>query len=424
MNNPADAAAVPAPPPPAPGSPLPIRRLGATGITLPALGIGCWAIGGPDENLGMPMGWSTGANPERSLAGLHTAWEHGARLYDTADIYGHGRSERLLGRLVEHVPRADIVLSSKVGYFTGTSEHGYDPGHMRRQLEQTLENLRTDHLDIYSFHHPDFGTDDHLLRPALDTMRSFRDQGLITAIGLRGPHRFALDRLDTPPDRRGDKIARFRALFATVEPDVLTVRDNLLTPTPSSAGVFHLAEQHDVGILISKPLGQGLLTGSYANRPVPQFGAGDHRLRKRWFRPDALALINTGLERVRALVDDPDDGLVRVALWSCLDRSPNALVLAGFTTPDHVVQNIAALRRRPSPDHIAAARQIMGDVQAALDAAGETVIVGPHRHGADSASSPRRPASVSSDGSRTPSAPRSSIRNDTRDAICRPQPGP
>jgi methylglyoxal reductase len=225
---------------------IPTRQLGATGITVPAIGIGCWAIGGPDDNLGMPMGWSTGADEKQSLAGLETAWQYGARLYDTADVYGHGKSERILGRLVAQVPRHEIVLASKVGYFAGTAEHGFEPRHMRRQLEQSLDNLQTDHLNIYAFHHPNFGTDDRWLQPAIDAMRTFRDQGLIKAIGMRGPHRFALDRLTTPPDQRGDKIARFRSLFDKVEPDILAVRDNLLTPSDRSEGIFSFTDQHDV----------------------------------------------------------------------------------------------------------------------------------------------------------------------------------
>jgi hypothetical protein len=86
-------------------------------------------------------------------------------LFDTADVYGHGRSERLVGRLVgrlvAQVPRAELVLVSKVGYFTGTAAHGFAPGHMRRQLEQTLENLRTDRLDVYFLHHSQFGPSAH-----------------------------------------------------------------------------------------------------------------------------------------------------------------------------------------------------------------------------------------------------------------------
>lgn len=90
------------------------------------------------------------------------------------------------GHLVAQVPREEIVLASKVGYFAGTAEHGFEPHHKRRQLEQSLDNLRADHLDSYAFRHPDFGPDDRRLHPALDAMRTFRDQGLIKAIGMRG----------------------------------------------------------------------------------------------------------------------------------------------------------------------------------------------------------------------------------------------
>ena len=352
-------------------APLPVRRLGATGITVPALGIGCWAIGGPDDNLGMPMGWSTGADEARSLAGLETAWQLGARLYDTADVYGHGRSERLLGRLVSQVARQEIILSSKVGYFAGTAEHGYEPRHMRRQLEQTLDNLGTDHLDIYALHHPDFGAEDRWLPAAVDAMRTFRDEVLIRAIGMRGPHRFALDRLTTPPDRRGDKVARFRALFEIVRPDILSIRENLLTPRHQSEGIFTFADSHNVGILISKPLGQGLLTGAYRSGSTPVFGPGDHRLRKRWFQPDAIELIAAGLDRLRAIAGTQPADLIRIALWGCLDRSPNAVALVGFTTPDQISTNLRSLSRRPDSTTIATAREIMAEVQNQLDMIGE-----------------------------------------------------
>ena len=354
-------------------APIPTRQLGATGITVPAIGIGCWAIGGPDDNLGMPMGWSTGADEQRSLAGLEAAWRHGARLYDTADVYGHGRSERLLGQLVDQVPRLDIVLASKVGYFAGTAEHGYEPGHMRRQLEQTLDNLRTDHLDIYSFHQPHFGVDDRWLDGAIDAMRSFRDEGLITAVGLRGPHRFALDRLSAPPEQRDDKVARFRVLFDRIKPDILTVRDNLLTPSHRSEGIFRFADDHRVGVLVSKPLGQGLLTGTHL-AGSHTFGPGDHRLRKRWFQPDSLAIINAALDKVREIVGPHSDDLIRVALWSCLDRSVNAVVLVGFTGPDQVAANLASLEPRAEPQHITAAREIMGEAQVALDTTGDVIL--------------------------------------------------
>ncbi len=94
----------------------------------------------------------------------------------------HDELAVILGQLVAQIPRHEIVLASTVGYFAGTAEHGFEPRHMRRQLEQSLDNLQTDHLDIYALHHPNFGTGDRWLHPAIDAMRTFRNKGLIRAI--------------------------------------------------------------------------------------------------------------------------------------------------------------------------------------------------------------------------------------------------
>ncbi|MGH3976282.1 MAG: aldo/keto reductase [Pseudonocardiaceae bacterium] len=158
-------------------------------------------------------------------------------------------------------------------------------------------------------------------------------------------------------------------MFDQVKPDVLAVRENLLTPPHQSEGIFSFADEHNVGILISKPLGQGLLTGTYRPDVQRAFGAGDHRLRKRWFLPDAIEIINAGLDRVRAIVGPRTEDLIRVALCGCLDRSPNAVVLVGFTNPDQVAMNLGSLSFWPDANEIAAAREIMANIQERLDAA-------------------------------------------------------
>ncbi|KZM72227.1 aldo/keto reductase [Nocardia terpenica] len=347
------------------------RTLGSSGIEVSGLGIGCWAIGGPDTNLGLPMGWGP-VDESAAIAGLERAWESGVTLFDTADVYGHGRSERLLGQLVPLVQRERIQLVSKVGYFAGTAAHGYDPGHMRRQLEQTLDNLNTDWLDVYFFHHSEFGPDDERLELAIEMMNNFRTEGLIRAIGMRGPHRYAPDRLSTGP--KANKEARFRELFDRIRPQVLAVRDNLLTPQTRSNSIFTFAEDHGCGVLINKPLSQGLLTGAYTTAEPRTFGPQDHRARKRWFTGDAVRVIEAGLDQVRALVGPESNDLVRIALWSCLMRSDNAAVLVGFSDPQQVQANIDCLGERPGDEILEQVRAIMADVQKQLDADGEVFV--------------------------------------------------
>ncbi|MFJ8547171.1 aldo/keto reductase [Streptomyces sp. NPDC093586] len=210
----------------APNSPA--RRTLAGGLSVHPIGIGAWALGGPDHNLGLPMGWST-ADDAASRRGLERAYELGANLIDTADVYGHGHSERIIGDFTATVPRDTVVLSSKVGYHRGTARHAYLPSAMRRQLETTLENLRTDRLDIYFFHNADFGPDDRYLEAAIAQMRDLQREGLVTAVGVRGPHRYATERVTVAKDQRGDKYARFAHLAEQIRPDYLAARYNALT---------------------------------------------------------------------------------------------------------------------------------------------------------------------------------------------------
>jgi methylglyoxal reductase len=191
------------------------------------------------------------------------------------------------------------------------------------------------------------------------------------AVGMRGPHRYAPERLTTASGDRHDKIARFERVFREVEPDVLAVRDNLLTPSDRTTGILRLAEEHDCGVLLNKPLGQGLLTGAVLEGRDRTFGAGDHRSRKRWFQPDAAPVLAAGLRELQRIGGGDEDSIIRLALWSCLVRSDRAAVLVGFTTEAQVEQNLRAVRQRPSNEQIVLTRAAMAQVQRRLDAAGE-----------------------------------------------------
>ncbi|MEY9840524.1 aldo/keto reductase [Streptacidiphilus sp. EB103A] len=351
------------------------RRTLAGGLEVNPIGIGCWAIGGSDSNLGLPMGWAA-ADDDESLRGLEAAHALGANLFDTADVYGHGRSERIIGRLVEQVPRDSVVLSSKVGYFTGTAEHAYLPGAMRRQLETTLENLRTDRLDIYFLHNADFGPGDRYLEGALEQMRDFQRQGLVRAIGMRGPHRFATERVTVAKELREDKQARFRYLFGQVKPQYLAVRFNALTPGPPQGhrDLFAFAAEHRASVLINKPLAQGLLTGKYDPDRPPVFGPGDHRSRKRWFTPQALAVIRDGLAPLRERFGPDEPDLVRTALQYCLQHADNAALLVGFSSARQVTANLRAVGSPLTGEDLAFVRDSARRLQLALDAIGEVFL--------------------------------------------------
>ena len=132
------------------------RELGTrTGIQVSALGLGCWAIGGPWTSNGMPAGWGE-VDDDESVRAIRRALELGVTLFDTADVYGCGHSERVLGRALAG-RRDDAVISTKVGNVFDEQTRtagGFDvsPAYLRRACDASLRRLGTDRIDLYLIH--------------------------------------------------------------------------------------------------------------------------------------------------------------------------------------------------------------------------------------------------------------------------------
>ncbi|WP_156993271.1 aldo/keto reductase [Pseudonocardia acaciae] len=321
---------------------VPRRVLPGLNIEVSAIGAGCWAIGGHAINRGVPIGWDD-VDPAAAYEGLLRAHALGVTLFDTADVYGLGQSERLLGWLLRRVDRASVVVSSKVGYFAGTARHPYLPAQMHRQFATTLDNLATDYLDIYFLHSSDFGPDDRHLDGAVAVMRELREQGLIRAIGLRAPHSFA-EQWATSDRPEAAATARWLCLFDAIQPDIVTARYNLLSPTyqPWETDIFDFARPRGVGVLIKQPLGQGALFRRHAG-PHQSFSSGDHRSRDPLFRPTALAEVDARLAPIRARFGDTPAAMARVALGYTLHRDSDAVALVGFRDATQIHTTVTSL---------------------------------------------------------------------------------
>src|SRR5438552_10268805 len=105
---------------------LPHRAVPGLGTEVPVVGAGYWPLGGPCTNGGVDMGWAP-VDDHTAVTALRAAYQAGVRLFDTADVYGHGLSERRLGRLLAEVPRHEAIVASKVGYTAGPDTHPYAP---------------------------------------------------------------------------------------------------------------------------------------------------------------------------------------------------------------------------------------------------------------------------------------------------------
>jgi aryl-alcohol dehydrogenase-like predicted oxidoreductase len=292
------------------------------------------------------------------------------RLFDTADVYGHGLSERRLGQLAAKVPRAHLILSSKVGYFSPTTRHPYDPDTIRRQLARTLMHLGTNYLDIYAAHSGDFGPDDTYLPSAARELHRQRDHGVIRAISMRAPHEFAAEWACEPTTPDGHRALRFLTLFHRLRPDILVVRHNMLSRRylTDETDIHSFAKGHGVGVVCKQVLAQGLLVGRHDPERPPTFGDGDHRSRKAWFSARGLRIIAEELRALHLHFGPTSSHLVRAALGFVLDQAPRAVALVGVSTARQIadISNAATLPLRA--DDLSLVRWVGQRIRAALEA--------------------------------------------------------
>ncbi len=301
------------------------RRLGRTGLMVSEVSLGTWTLGGVSFNEGRPNGWGALNVEEAEHAVLH-ALDLGCNHLDTADVYGAGHSEQLLGRVLG-ARRKEVVLATKVGWFRGTAEHAFQPLHIRHQLEQSLANLRTDHVDIYYFHHGDFGESDLWLDSAIEVMRRLKDEGKVRFIGQS-----AYSQED------------FEKLIPRVDPDVLqssTHMLNLKMIGPQSR-IPALIAQRDLGLVGFSPMAQGLLLDKYDPKAPPQFEEGDQRAASRWFKADFLAKMQPRLAELKKRFGGSTSELVRASLQYVLAYPSVSCVIPGFRNSAQVEMDLSA----------------------------------------------------------------------------------
>lgn len=346
---------------------IPVRTVSGLPFPVPAIGAGCWTIGGPASNNGIPIGWD-GVDPQEAYAALLKAYELGVRLYDTADVYGLGRSERLLGQLIKETGRKGLVISSKVGYFAGTARHPYKREQLKSQIDVTIDNLHDSSPDVYFFHSNDFGIDDEYLADAVEFMHGLKKDQTIGAIGMRAPHDFAVEWARRDGSRREQQAHRFLHLFNIIHPDVVTVRHNLLSHQylPGETDIFTFARQRGVGVLIKQALGQGTLLRTHHPGKPRKFSDEDHRRMDPMFRPEILEEINNCMGPIAERFGHTIPDLTRIALRYALQHDPCAAVLVGFRDERQITTNVTYLGDPLTDEEITFIRDALAPARAKL----------------------------------------------------------
>ncbi len=237
--------------------------LGRTGAEVSAISLGTWSYGGANKSGKLPVGWAGQSDDDSKLA-LKRAWELGINHWDTADVYGNGRSEQMIGSMWGSIPRKDIFIATKVGWDRGYQKHWYNIDVMRQNMERSLINLKTDCVDLMYLHHCNFGESEEYFDEAIEVIRKFKEEGKTRYIGLS--------------DWSSKKIMQF---IERCDPDVVQPLRNVMDDTYESSELKNYVDNHNLGICFFSPIKHGLLTGKYT-KPA-QFEDGDFRSHEKAF---------------------------------------------------------------------------------------------------------------------------------------------
>jgi aryl-alcohol dehydrogenase-like predicted oxidoreductase len=313
------------------------RDLGRTGIRVSEIGFGGWAIGGPTEASGMPLGWGR-TSDEESLAAIRRARELGVTFFDTSDSYGWGRSESLLGIVLSR-KRQEVVIATKVGNIraSGSFKKDFTKEHIFHAVDGSLKRLRTDYIDVYQLHNP--------------TMEELRREHI----------QEAMDRL-----QEIGKIRFWGVSVSTIEEGVEVVRNswghvlqvlfNVLNQAPAT-NLFPLAKERGYGIVARVPLASGLLSGKFQLNAV--FPADD--VRQSFLTQRRLEEVMPRVDEVRSIIGGAARTLAEGALRFVLADETVSTVIPGARNAHQVETNVAASEARLPADVVERLRTRLGD---------------------------------------------------------------
>jgi aryl-alcohol dehydrogenase-like predicted oxidoreductase len=295
------------------------RPLGTTGLRVSEIGFGAWGLGGSAEGA---VAYGPVDAP-LAVRVLRRAYEEGVTFYDTADLYGRGRSEELIGRALGGV-RAQVVLASKAGRLDDAGAQDFSPAHLRASLEGSLRRLGPDYLDLYQLHDPPrdlLERDERIWR----MLEVWQREGTVRALGVsvRSPE---------------DGLLALERLGARC----LQVNFNLADQRALDSGLLARCQSLGAGVIVRTPLCFGFLSGA-CSAETP-FAAVDHR--SRWASRQR-ALWAEAPQRFAAIRAREEQSLAQFALRFCLSSPAVSTVIPGMLSEAEVEDNVQASRLGP-----------------------------------------------------------------------------
>jgi aryl-alcohol dehydrogenase-like predicted oxidoreductase len=308
---------------------LEYRDLGRTGMRVSEISLGSWAFGD---------GWGT-VSEDDALGALNRAVDLGVNFLDTADVYGDGRSEKLIGRLLKDRPNDEILVATKAGRrLEPHTPEGYDYDNLSAFVERSLNNLGVEALDLLQLHCPP--TEVYRQDSTFEALDRLQEAGKVLNYGV------SVEKVE-------------EARMALDYPGVATVQIifNIFRQKPAEE-FFPLAEERNVGILARVPLASGLLSGKMRSDRV--FTEDDHRNFNRegqaFDKGETFSGVDfeTGLlaaEELKELVPEGNT-LAQFALRWILMHPAVSCAIPGGKNPAQVEDNVAAADMAPFSDDV------------------------------------------------------------------------
>ena len=289
------------------------RKLGRTDLQVSELGFGCWAIGGT----------SYGSTDDReSLKALAYAFDRGINFFDTADCYGNGHSEQLIGKTFEESSRRlQVIIATKVGldFYHGGTKRNVNPDYIRFACGKSLERLKTDCIDLYQLHNPKWETKEQE-EQAFKTLAELKKEGKIRHWGVS--IHLAREGVEVIQEGSSDTI---QAIYNLVDQRI-------------KYELMPLCEEHNIGLIAREPLYCGLLTDKHNAKS--RFPKNDHR--NGWQR-DKLEVDFKKINHIKAMIDTRKISLKQAAIEFVLHEKAVSVVIPGMKTVQHVTDHLQAV---------------------------------------------------------------------------------
>lgn len=286
------------------------RRLGNSDLNVSEIGLGSWL--------------TYGVSVERDRAGacVRRAFDLGINFFDTANMYGKGAAELLLGELLSPHRREDYILATKVFHPMSKTDFGLSRNQIHKQIDASLKRLKTDYVDLYQCHRYDHDT------PLEETMEA------LSEVVASGKARYIGFSEWSPRRIRAADAFRDRVRFVSSQPQYSMLYRKC------EREVFGICRRREIGQIVWSPLAQGVLTGKYApDTPPPEESRAANRKIDRFTREPVLQAV----QKLRPIAEGLSLSMSQLALAWVLNKKNVSSAIIGASRPEQIEQNAAAV---------------------------------------------------------------------------------